>query len=413
MLQPSELKPQQIACLAAKTPIIIQHGGVGTVKTTGNLLRLWLHINQFPNSVFLIFAQTYDQLERVFMLEWERQIPDYEYKHIKNEKKILLHKSGSVLFLHYAEHTNSVKIMRGMTISGYMMIQAESITEEIFYHEANQRIRLFGKEPRPEYLRLIDANPGNPGHWVHDFFINKQCARYLPDSEVTRIKIRTTAETSVYSEATIEGWRRDMPAWLFERMVNGNWTHAEGRVWDTYTTFPHPANDMKGFAASFDRLIFGCDYGQDHPTAIIFVGFKAGIYYIFDEYVARDKSVRSCLAEVEKRLESWGFDPKMRGRLWVDPSAKGFCKEWNDIPGHGLYAYQSTHKGTDPVLNRAIRIGERLRTQQVIISTLCHTIIQDCERTIWVGNGKDKIDKDTYDPHAMDAFGYCFTQEVR
>ena len=163
MITSDKLKPQQRLVIQANTPYIFIYGGVGTFKTSGGLLRIYLHCCMYPGSVILVMAKTLDQIERIYMEEWRRQIPVEEYKYLASKREITLWKGGSRIVFVYTDNPKSDEIIRGMTISGYHMIQAETIRRDTYFMMLEQRVRLFGKEPNDKYIRIIDANPGIPG----------------------------------------------------------------------------------------------------------------------------------------------------------------------------------------------------------------------------------------------------------
>ncbi len=307
------------------------------------------------------------------------------------------------------------------------LVEATELPREA-YIMGISRLRKSGK--KHYYPILIETNPSNKANWVWTTFIDNAETiwesddktfwiqrKYVknednPKENLTVIIIHTTTRANPhFPSKQLANMRETYSPSEYERLVNGVWNAMEGRVWEYYTTFKHPVEMVK-YAQKYDKILVGIDPGQTHPTAMVMIGLSAGVWEVFDEYYATNRSVLEVYKELVKRMESWGLNRSIP-QIWIDPSAKQYLREWQVIPNNQYYIYSATHKGTNPALNRAIKLGERLRTHRLIISSLCKHVIQDIEQAIYKEDVViEQLDKSKYDPHAMDAVGYAMHSEL-
>ncbi len=319
--------------------------------------------------------------------------------------------------------------LKGINADFLWLIEATELPREA-YTMGISRLRRSGENDY--YPIIIETNPSNKSNWVYKTFIDNAKTIWESDDKtywiqqkvieyedenhkITTLKViiihTTTKANPHFPSKQLANMRETYSASEYERLVNGVWNAMEGRVWEYYTTFKHPSEMVK-YAAKYDKIIIGIDPGQTHPTALVMIGYSAGVWEVFDEYYETNRSVLEVYKELGKRIDSWGLQQSGL-QVWIDPSAKQYLREWQVIPGNNNYIYSATHKGTDPALNRAIKLGERLRTKRLVISSLCKYVIQDIEQAIYKEDViKETVDKAKYDPHAMDAVGYAMSREM-
>lgn len=307
------------------------------------------------------------------------------------------------------------------------LVEATELPQEAFTIGLS-RLRKAGKDGY--YPIVVETNPSSKQNWVYKAFLEDSVEKYRnPDNTwwiqekdvqhrigqtVYNLKIRaintTTLANPHFPETTLSLMQSTYSPAEIARLIYGEWNANEGRVIEVYTVFDVPA-DLKGHASKYDRIILGADPGFDHPTCVMFIGQKGDQWEAFDEIYVRESSIRKVYADVMTRLETWGLE-KRELIINIDPSASGWMAEWQDIAGQRIWAYKARHRGTDPALNRAIRIGEKLRIKKLQVSALCKNLINDFEQTVYKKGAKEQIDKQSYDPHALDALGYGITEFI-
>jgi len=413
LITPQDLKPHQLELMKAQKQYIHIDGGVGTYKSTACILRLYAHCFRYPGQSIMVLAQTYPQLMMVFMAEWKRQIPDSHYNYVGSPvKKITLPDCESEIILHHADHVNSEKVIRGASLSGWYIIQGETLRFVDVLDGLDQRIRLFGPDPNPGYLRLIDTNPGSPSHFIYKRFVDKQSEEYLGDDLIDYIHVETTPETSVYSARTIKQWERTLRPEKYRQMVKGEWCSLDGAIYDDYeTTEPPKPEDI-------DMYFIGCDPGTALDTqkkegnlALVWIGrHRVSKKYIVLEAIPVKYNGVGALAElIDKVCEYWGL-----GKL------EAFIKDWaggsgavfsTELPPKSKYVdVLLKPAGKNPKYKQVAygitAVYEALKTRKLLVSTGAGKVIRDIHSYSY--NDKGDPDKAAYDSHLLDALRYAW-----
>lgn len=416
--------------------VLLLTGGYGSGKTAVNA-HLIRKICETPNRLGIAIGRSKSSLQDTIVRTIDEEIypelilnkamgPNFSWELASREEG-----KSSTLISRTMQYGHEVGgQLKSINADFLWLIEASILPIEV-YQVGLSRLRKSG--PNAHYPVLIETNPDSTNNWIYKLFIDGAIETFRADDgthwvtvkdicksdneghehHIKVVAIHTTSYANPHFPRNVIA---QMEATYSEsekqRMIYGIWCAGEGRVWDEYQTFEHPTGRENEYFKQYDRFFLGCDPGQTHPTAVVFIGYKNGVYEVFDEYVSTNKSVRAVHAEIMKRYETWGIEKSRSIDIWVDPSARQWVEEWNEI-NTGIVATSATHRGTDPALNRAIRLGEMFRTGRLRVSTLCKCVIQDIEQTTYkTGSIKETVDKDAYDPHAMDAVGYAIMHEV-
>lgn len=407
--------------------VLLLSGGFGSGKTAVNAHNVW-QIAKEGNKKGIVIAPTYSLLRDTICQTMEEEIPE---KHCKLTLKgspfrWSFQKCNSELLsrsMRY-EHEAGVRL-KSINADFLWLVEATELPKKAFTYGIS-RLRRGGEGAR--HPVIIETNPSSRSNWVYETFlkgskeiyksddknwwVTKKITEYEDDNgnmkEIVVLAIHaTTYANTAFPRSIIKQMEDSYSPSEAQRLLYGIWNAKESRTWEYYKIF-EVKGDPKEYAKKYDDVIVGVDPAQTNPTAIVLIGFADGVYEVFDEYIEVNKSVRSCLSQLERRMETWGLTDRSP-QVWVDPSEKHWVREWNEIPSQKYFAYQSKHRGTDPAYNRAVKLGEWLRTERLIINKLCKGVIKDIEQTTYKINpvtGKETVDKEEHDPHAMDAVGY-------
>lgn len=414
------------------TDVLVLPGGFGSGKTAINTHIVRYLIDEKPR-VGLCIANTYSTLKDTVNITIDDEIPEiynvrktlspnieWRFRSIKGHESKLLSRSTRY------DHEVGGRL-KSINADFLWLVEATELPKEA-YTFGLSRLRKSGD--KQYYPVIVETNPSNKNNWVYQTFIenaklikesddgtwdlSKKILEFLDDKGekhyITVMILKTTTEANKYfPKQILSQMLNTYSPREIQRLIYGEWNSLEGRIWEYYKIYKVEGNQKK-YTGQFDRVFIGVDPGQEHPTAISFIGFKNGVYDIFDEFKEKNRSVRDCHDEIMKRLDTWGIPGNLV--VWVDPASKYWVKEFNSIENNAHFAYSSTHKGTDPVLNRVSRLGEQLRIGKLRIAAHCKFHIQDIEETVWKkGAIKEQVDKQAYDPHCMDAVGYAMIKE--
>lgn len=396
MLCNADLKPHQHALIDAQDRYVIIDGGVGTFKTTACVIRLYLHCFEWPGSRIIVGAQTYQQLKDVFLAEWQDQVPEKHYDYNAQEHIISLPLCDSKIYLRYADHIRAHQVITGMSISGYYVIQAESLRDSRFIDVLNERVR--HGDPAG-HLRLLDCNPGAPTHFVHRRFIDRTHKEHL--GGVAHIHVVTTPETSKYTQADLDEWKRVLAPEAYRRRVLGEWCAGEGAVYPEFQVDPVPAPE--------DVLQYwvGIDPGHgEHEFGLIWIGeLEKHQYMVIDEHKGKLKSHgMDTIAElIQSKCIKWGEDKL--GYCVIDWSDNVYKRTLHEFYAnldeiwhpHGNRKWFGVQQGI-VLMEQAMRMGV-LR-----IADTCTETQKEAHSYVYDEAGKP--DKKVFDPHLLDAARY-------
>lgn len=413
MLTPAQLKPHQIELLQAKKKYAHIDGGVGTYKSTACVLRLYVHCLLYPGQRIMVLAQTYAQLIQVFMAEWKRQVPANDFKYVGSPvKKITLPSCDAEIRLQYADGKQAEEVVRGESLTGFYVIQGETLKDVDVFDQADLRVRLWGKGVHPGYIRLIDTNPGAPSHFIHQRFIDKSSEVYLGDDIVHYINVETTPETSVYDQQTIDQLERTLRPERFRQMIKGEWCSIDGTVYDDYETIAHPdPNDI-------DQLFIGIDPGtandekkNEGNLAVVFLGRlrETGKFVVLEAIPIRYAGVEELARVIDTACDYWGAD-KLEAVIkdWAGGSGAVFSTE---LPKYSRYVDMLLPPGPPRAQFKSVSYGittlyEALKIRKLVISANAVKIIRDMHNYVYDHNGEP--DKKAYDSHLLDALRYAW-----
>jgi len=330
--------------------------------------------------------------------------------------------SNSVLMSRSMRYDHEVRAAYSSINADFLwLFEATELPKEAFNYGLG-RLRRLGQDAY--YPKILETNPSHKQHWIYQLFIDGATETYRePDdtwwiqekrleqrigNEVFDLRVKiihtTTLANPHFPKSQLALIMNTYSPAEIARLIYGEWNANEGRVIEYYTCFPMPANP-KAYTTKYDRVLIGCDPGFDHPTAIAFIGQAGDNWEVFDEIYEREKSVRLIYEQVLQRLETWGIAPK-NTIINIDPHGSGWIAEWQAIPEQQIWSFKALQKGTDPALNRALRIAEKLRIHKLKVNEICKHTLADLEQTVYKKGGKEAIDKQSYDPHALDALGY-------
>ena len=236
----------------------------------------------------------------------------------------------------------------------------------------------------------LSCNPaGGPEHWFYKEWVaraEEKNALYLRFAMV---------DNPGLSEQVRQRYERMFQGAFYRRYVLGEWTAAEGLVYDFFD------RDMMPEApeGTFERWRISCDYGTRNPASFGLWGEMDGVWYRVKEfyYDARARGRQKTDGEYVDDLEKLAGGRRVE-MVIADPSAASFIEA---LRREGW----TVRKADNRVLEGIRRTAEALKSRRIVICKGCEAAAREFSMYCWEDDSSgDRVRKE-FD-HAMDDIRY-------
>lgn len=367
---------------------IVCDGAVRSGKTMclGLSFVLW-SMTRFRRQQFALCGKTTQSVRRNLLysvlpvleslgFQWEEKIS-------RNWLKVRYGPVENTYFLFGGKDEGSAALIQGITLAGVLLDEVVLMPRS-FVEQACARCSVTGAK------FWFSCNPAGPGHWFYREWICKAQERNL-------LHLRFFMEDNpTLSPETRQRYERAFQGAFYRRFVLGEWTAAEGLVYDFFN------EDMvrappEGQA---QRWVISCDYGTVNPTSMGLWGKYDGVWYRVQEYYydARQERRQQTDQEYAQRLRELAGGREIEAVV-ADPSAASFLEVlrregWN------------VRKANNDVLSGIRLTADALKAGRIVICSPCQDAIREFGSYCWdlAAGDKDKVRKE-FD-HAMDEIRY-------
>ncbi len=367
---------------------IVCDGAVRSGKTMclGLSFVLW-SMTRFRRQQFALCGKTTQSVRRNLLysvlpvleslgFQWEEKIS-------RNWLKVRYGPVENTYFLFGGKDEGSAALIQGITLAGVLLDEVVLMPRS-FVEQACARCSVTGAK------FWFSCNPAGPGHWFYREWICKARERNL-------LHLRFFMEDNpTLSPETRQRYERAFQGAFYRRFVLGEWTAAEGLVYDFFD------EDMvrappEGQA---QRWVISCDYGTVNPTSMGLWGKYGGVWYRVKEYYydARQERRQQTDQEYAQRLRELAGGRQIEAVV-ADPSAASFLEVlrregWN------------VRKANNDVLSGIRLTADALKAGRIVICSPCQDAIREFGSYCWdlAAGDKDKVRKE-FD-HAMDEIRY-------
>ena len=372
---------------------IIYDGAVRSGKTfcMGLSFFLWAE-KQFHGTQFGLCGKTISSLRRNLLADL---VPYLRYLGMTVTEK----RSENLLVVRYQGHENrfllfggkdesSAALIQGVTLAG-VLLDETALMPRSFVEQACARCSVSGS-------RLwFNCNPEGPQHWFYKEWVQRAEQRRalrlhftMADNPALTAKIRARYENA-YSGV------------FYRRFVLGEWTAAQGLVYDFYD----PARDAaEAPAGPFSEWRISVDYGTANPASFGLWGRKDAGWYRVEEYYydSRRMGRQKTDAEYAEDLTALAGGRNIR-RVIVDPSAASFIEA---LRRKGFRVSRANNDVAD-----GIRVtADLLKRRKLVLCRNCRDCLREMALYCWEErDGRDVPRKEN--DHAMDDLRY-FAMDV-
>ncbi|HIY05863.1 MAG TPA: PBSX family phage terminase large subunit [Candidatus Evtepia faecigallinarum] len=367
---------------------IVCDGAVRSGKTMclGLSFVLW-SMTRFRRQQFALCGKTTQSVRRNLLysvlpvleslgFQWEEKIS-------RNWLKVRYGPVENTYFLFGGKDEGSAALIQGITLAGVLLDEVVLMPRS-FVEQACARCSVTGAK------FWFSCNPAGPGHWFYREWICKARERNL-------LHLRFFMEDNpTLSPETRQRYERAFQGAFYRRFVLGEWTAAEGLVYDFFDedmVLPPPAGQAQ-------RWVISCDYGTVNPTSMGLWGKYGGVWYRVKEYYydARQERRQQTDQEYAQRLRELAGGREIEAVV-ADPSAASFLEVlrregWN------------VRKANNDVLSGIRLTADALKSGRIVICSPCQDAIREFGSYCWdlAAGDRDKVRKE-FD-HAMDEIRY-------
>jgi len=304
----------------------------------------------------------------------------------KRSRKILVLRLGkreNTFYIFGGKDEGSAALIQGMTLAGVLLDEV-ALMPRSFVEQALARCSVTGAK------FWFSCNPEGPSHWFYQEWICKTQER-----NALHLRFFMT-DNPALSKKTIRRYERAFHGAFYRRFVLGEWTAAEGLVYDFFDESYVQAAPLGGFS----DWVISCDYGTVNPTSMGLWGRLGERWYRVSEYYydaraqGRQKTDGDYVADL-RRLAG--------GRpitcIVCDPSAASFLEA---LRRDGW----TVRKAKNEVLSGIRQTAEALRCGSVVICDGCTAALSEFSAYCWdlSSGSRDQVKKE-FD-HAMDEIRY-------
>ena len=366
---------------------VICDGAVRSGKTfaLGVGFFLWA-MSCFQDQRFGICAATIDGTRRNLLAQVRPVLTKLGFRwEEKTSRNQLTVKGGgreNVFYLYGGYNESSAALIQGITLAGVLLDEV-ALMPRSFVEQACARCSVRGGK------LWFSCNPAGPEHWFYREWIRGA-------QEKNALYLRFTMNDNPGLSKTVrERYERMFQGAFYRRYVLGEWTAAEGLVYDFFDAdaMPDPPE------GPFRRWRISCDYGTRNPASFGLWGELDGVWYRVKEYYydARAEGKQKTDSEYVRELERLAGNRTVEAVI-VDPSAASFIEALRR-------AGWPTLKADNRVLEGIRRTAEALKTGRIVICKGCGAAANEFAQYCWEDDASgDRVRKEH--DHAMDDIRY-------
>jgi len=367
---------------------IVCDGAVRSGKTMAMGLSFFLWaMSCFDGQRFGVCGKTIASLRRNVLWEilprLEALGANWREKRTENLVTVTFRGHRNQFYIFGGRDESSASLIQGITFAGVLLDEV-ALMPRSFVEQACARCSVAGS-------RLwFNCNPAGPGHWFYRSWI-------LEAQQRNCLRLHFTMEDNPSLTEEIRArYQRLYTGVFYRRFVLGQWTQAEGRVYDFFG--PDLVKPVPG--GEFDKWYISCDYGTVNPTSMGLWGRQNGVWYRVKEFYHNSRTALRQMTDEEYAgaLENLAGSRNIAAVI-VDPSAASFMET---LRRRGW----RIQKADNDVLGGIRLTSDCLKDGRMVICEGCSDCLREMDEYVWdlSSGAKDRVKKEN--DHAMDDMRY-------
>ena len=356
----------------------------GKTLSMGISFVLWA-TDRFSNQQFGLCGKTILSLRRNVLQELLPYLRSLGFvcTERRSENAVLIRKGRreNRFLLFGGRDESSAALIQGCTFAGALLDEA-ALMPRSFVEQACARCSVTGSK------LWFNCNPEDPSHWFYREWICK--------SEEKRVlHLHFTMEDNPGLSPRIRARYRSAYSGVFyRRFILGEWTAAQGRVYDFFDperdAVPTPEGPFREYRASVD-------YGTANPCSIGLWGLRDGVWYRLEEfyYNSRLTGCQKTDAEYVEDLRRLAAGRPLR-HIVADPSAASFITALEQA------GFPVTRADNDVADGIRVTAG-LLKSGRLALCASCRDCLREIAGYCWE-DGRERPRKEN--DHAMDELRY-------
>lgn len=303
----------------------------------------------------------------------------------KRSENLLIVRLGrreNQFYLFGGKDESSAALIQGSTFAGVLLDEA-ALMPRSFVEQACARCSIPGSK------LWFNCNPESPAHWFYREWICR-----AKEKRVLYLHF-TMEDNPTLTPEIRERYRAAYSGAFYRRFVLGEWTAAEGRIYDFFNReafcTPAPEGEIEEYRVSVD-------YGTSNPASFGLWGLRDGVWYRLEEYYynSRLEGRQKTDAEYVEDLKSLAHGRSIR-QVVADPSAASFIQALRQ-------AGFSVEKADNNVLDGIRVTADLLKRRALVICVGCVDCLREMDLYCWKDGERDIPKKEN--DHAMDDLRY-------
>lgn len=360
MIQWAPFSPKALDFLAnSNARVNILHGSVRSSKTINCTVRWLDYLVNGPQGDLAMLGKTTATLQRNVLNDLFDIVGPKNYKWI-NRQQGELQIFGRRIYCFGANNEDAESKIRGATFAGAYCDEANLYPQSVF-NQLMARMSIKGAQC------FCNCNPDNPYHWFYTDYItndtikDKKVWQFLMDDNLSLDPDYMESLKQMYTGV----W--------YERMIEGKWVAAEGRIYDMFDEKAHMIDTQalikqSGLNPKAIKWVVGCDYGTATVMSWGLYGrLPNGTYLKVKEYYydAMKMKVQKTDHEFAEEFDAWIKASGVRPwAVFCDPSAASWKTELMRR-GHVVL------NANNDVINGIRQVATMLNTQKFYIDKSC------------------------------------------
>lgn len=386
----------------------IYDGSVRSGKTIGSLIEWVRFVRTGPAGNLLMTGRTERTIINNLVIPIQEMLGKQRVKIIRGLGIVEI--CGRPVLLIGANNEEARTKIQGITLAGAYVDEAPTLPES-YWNMLISRLSVAG-------ARLwATCNPEGPRHWLKAKWLDRACLwvdRHgtehdrrgdmatmpdgHPDRPLSLARVSFALEDNAHNLTPkfIADTKARFSGLWFKRMVLGEWSIAEGAIYDMFDPDVHVVAELPEMAA-----LIGCgiDYGVTNATRgeLIGLGVDNNLYVVAEWAPGPGTEA--------ERSQSLGEFYRTQGepeRTFVDPAAAGFRRQL--LADH----FDGVLKGNNKVVDGIGTVASLLTAGRLFIHDSCTELIGEIPNYVWDAKASEKGEDAPVkiDDHAADALRY-------